>query len=189
MLRIATFVSTVAALIVVAGQLLCLPRALNLARMHDLLLQLKATYAHDGSLLPSEVRHSAASFGYSYEGVVRPSTDPTETFAQRSTSHVSIGWPAQSFHAIYPTRQSAKTLASSLRPLWLGIALDTLCSCAVVALAIFAIGSVRTHVRRARSQCPACGYPTGSSQACTECGFLLAPRTSHLTIRWSCRAR
>jgi len=67
-----------------------------------------------------------------------------------------------------------------LRPEPLGLLADSLFYGAI--LAAFALGppTVRRRLRRRRSQCPACGYPTGPAPVCSECGGPVTPRPSAL---------
>ena len=57
-----------------------------------------------------------------------------------------------------------------LRPLWPGFAINTVFYAAVL-WGLFAFPfALRRTIRRRRGQCPACGYPVGTSPRCTECG-------------------
>lgn len=63
-----------------------------------------------------------------------------------------------------------------LRPIWPGFAINTIFYAAFLWLLFAASGYVRRRFIRGRIKrglCPACAYPVGSSEVCTECG---APR-------------
>ncbi len=55
-------------------------------------------------------------------------------------------------------------------PIWPGFFLNTLVYAVPVAVLFLAIGAIRRLIRLRRNQCPACGYPRGTSPVCTECG-------------------
>jgi hypothetical protein len=58
-------------------------------------------------------------------------------------------------------------------PLWPGFAMNTLFYCAMLWLLFVAPwlpGHLRRNIRARRGQCPACAYPIGVSDVCTECG-------------------
>ena len=57
-----------------------------------------------------------------------------------------------------------------LRPIWPGLAVNTLSYAALLWLLLFAPSTFRRHVRARRGLCPACGYPVGESAVCSECG-------------------
>ncbi len=56
------------------------------------------------------------------------------------------------------------------RPIWPGFAINTILFAAILWLCFAAPGIVRRCIRIKRGQCPACGYPIGTSEVCTECG-------------------
>jgi hypothetical protein len=56
------------------------------------------------------------------------------------------------------------------RPVLPGFAINTLLYAAVLWLPFAAPGSVRKWRRVRRGLCPACAYPVGTSEVCTECG-------------------
>ncbi len=60
------------------------------------------------------------------------------------------------------------------RPVWAGFAANTLLYGAVLAAIAWCARYVRRARRLRRGQCPACGYPRGTSPVCTECGEALA---------------
>ena len=69
-----------------------------------------------------------------------------------------------------------------LRPIWPGFAINTIFYAAILWGVLWVLlvipGSVKRLRRRRRGQCPACGYPVGSSPRCTECGGKLNVRSS-----------
>jgi hypothetical protein len=56
------------------------------------------------------------------------------------------------------------------RPLWRGMAINTFLFAGAAFAIVTAPAVCMWLVRRIRVQCPACGYPIGSSPRCTECG-------------------
>ena len=56
------------------------------------------------------------------------------------------------------------------RPLWAGLVADTSLYGLVAAGFVFGIPVTRAAVRRRAGGCPACGYPRGVGDRCTECG-------------------
>jgi hypothetical protein len=57
--------------------------------------------------------------------------------------------------------------------IWPGFAINTVFYAAILWLLFAAPGFVRRRIRIKRGRCPACGYPIGSSDVCTECGAVL----------------
>lgn len=57
-----------------------------------------------------------------------------------------------------------------LTPVWWGFAGNTLLYAFVIWVLMGGPRKLRLLVRRHRHQCPACGYPIGTSPVCTECG-------------------
>ncbi len=62
------------------------------------------------------------------------------------------------------------------RPLWAGIALNTLSYTALLWLLIPGPFALRRFLRLRRGLCPKCAYPMGESGVCTECGGELTRR-------------
>ena len=59
------------------------------------------------------------------------------------------------------------------RPIVMGFAVNTLFYATILWLLLATLhprGVVRRRIRARRGQCPACGYPIGTSNVCTECG-------------------
>ena len=65
--------------------------------------------------------------------------------------------------------------------LWPGFAINTIFYAAMLWLLFAAPGYVRRRVRVRRGLCPACAYPIGTSDVCTECGKPL--RSCPVTIK------
>jgi hypothetical protein len=63
-----------------------------------------------------------------------------------------------------------------LRLYWPGLIGNTLIYGAAIWLIFFAPPLIRRRRRLARGRCPACGYPTGTGDRCTECGRELPQR-------------
>jgi hypothetical protein len=102
---------------------------------------------------------------------------------------VRAGWPIASFETGGATSYTvppalAPTSAWVLPPtnsggyerwvpyklLWPGFAINTMFYAAILWLLFAAPGIVRRRFRARRGQCPACAYPVGASDVCTECG-------------------
>jgi hypothetical protein len=62
------------------------------------------------------------------------------------------------------------------RVAWSGFVVDTVFFAAILWLLYQGARTARRLVRRARGLCGNCGYPTGLSAACTECGAPLRPK-------------
>ena len=74
-----------------------------------------------------------------------------------------------------------------LRPVWPGFAINTLFYAAILWggwLLLAAPFALRRRRRIKRGLCPACAYPVGASDVCTECGASLQ---SHILLRGSRR--
>jgi hypothetical protein len=125
------------------------------------------------------------------------SNDVTKTEAFYIDLH-TVGWPAKSMmvewwdefvlmgkplrktnrfdgHPSTTVRQVGLPIATGylflpLQPIWPGFAINTIFYSAILWLLFFAPGSVRRMIRRRRGLCPACAYPVGTSEVCTECG-------------------
>ncbi len=65
-----------------------------------------------------------------------------------------------------------------LRPIWPGFAVNTVFYAAVLWLLIPGPFVLRRIIRVKRGLCPACAYPRGESDVCSECGKAL-PRCDH----------
>jgi hypothetical protein len=62
-----------------------------------------------------------------------------------------------------------------LRPLWPGFAINTLFYAGILWLLFAAPFALRRRRRIKRGLCPACAYPVGDSEVCTECGQAVKP--------------
>ena len=67
------------------------------------------------------------------------------------------------------------------RPLAAGFAVNTLLYATVLWLLICGPFALRRFIRVKRGLCPACAYPTGQSDACSECGKPLPGRVTVAT--------
>jgi len=56
------------------------------------------------------------------------------------------------------------------RPLWPGFVINTIFYAAILWLPFGGFRFARLRIRARRGQCPACAYPVGASDVCTECG-------------------
>jgi hypothetical protein len=68
--------------------------------------------------------------------------------------------------------------ALPLIPIWPAFAINTIFYAAILWVLFFAPGKVRRSIRRRRGLCPACAYPIGTSEICTECGAQLRTPTA-----------
>ena len=66
--------------------------------------------------------------------------------------------------------------ALPLRPMWVGTALDSSVYGAILWTGLLALRAIRGRLRVNRGLCPACAYPMGESDTCTECGKALPGR-------------
>jgi len=55
-------------------------------------------------------------------------------------------------------------------PIWPGFAINTIFYAAILWLLCVAPFALRRRIRARRGLCPACAYPIGTSDVCTECG-------------------
>ena len=65
-----------------------------------------------------------------------------------------------------------------LRPIWPGFAINTILYAGILWLVFLAPFQVRRYRRIKRGLCPACAYPIGTSDVCTECGNPVPARAS-----------
>ncbi|MCI0632193.1 MAG: hypothetical protein L0Y44_16240 [Phycisphaerales bacterium] len=73
-------------------------------------------------------------------------------------------------------RRAAPSYADA-RPLWPGFAINTIFYAAILWLLFAAPFALRRRRRIKRGLCPACAYPVGESETCTECGRRLIADT------------
>ena len=112
--------------------------------------------------------------------------------------HVASGWPARSMSGElwetqgkgtsprWPWRRAVVVerygwFAIPFRPIWPGFAANTVFYATVLWLLIPGPFALRTFIRVKRGLCPACAYPTGQSDACSECGKPLPGRMAVAT--------
>jgi len=69
-----------------------------------------------------------------------------------------------------------------LRPIWPGFAINTIFYAAMLWMLIAAPRALRRKRRLKRGLCPACAYPIGSSDVCTECGAAVKPERGRLIL-------
>jgi hypothetical protein len=68
-------------------------------------------------------------------------------------------------------------------PLWPGFAINTLFYAVIVWLLFAAPFALRRRIRIRRGLCPACAYPIGDSEVCTECGKTVNARAKGMEMR------
>ncbi|MCI0365072.1 MAG: hypothetical protein L0Y44_16765 [Phycisphaerales bacterium] len=81
-------------------------------------------------------------------------------------SKSQLAWSTLTFPKVLP-----------FRPIWPGFAINTLFYAAILCLLFAAPAFVRRRIRLKRGLCPACAYPIGASETCTECGRRLIANT------------
>jgi hypothetical protein len=121
----------------------------------------------------------------------------TPTFGLWGPFHYRAGWPlhclaGEWFNNNPPVKAlSTPALLKPARPLflgndrvlpldsiWPGFAINTLFHAAILWLLFAGPGTVRRNRRIRRGLCPACAYPVGESNVCTECGVPVRPTRS-----------
>jgi len=88
------------------------------------------------------------------------------------------GWPLRSFASKFPEPGGTYSMTTvevlgieiSHWPIWPGFAINTLFYAGVLWLLFAAPFALRRGRRIKRGLCPACAYPVGASDLCTECG-------------------
>ncbi len=103
----------------------------------------------------------------------RANSQPFALFSYKGT--VAAGWPTEALG--YTWTSNEFPAYSSLRPIWPGLAVNTLFYAALLWLPF----AVRQWIRMWRGLCPRCGYPMGESDLCTECGKPLPGRAKATT--------
>ncbi len=63
-----------------------------------------------------------------------------------------------------------------LLPIWPGFAVNTVFYAALLAVLFYSPFALRRFIRVRRGLCPACAYPRGQADVCSECGKPLAGR-------------
>ena len=102
------------------------------------------------------------SYGISYANS-RPTGQPIRNPMVLSAIPLR-NWPLGTKSIRVPTR------ALPTRPIWPGFAINTVFYAAILWGLFAAPFALRRRLRIKRGQCPACAYPVGSSDVCTECG-------------------
>jgi len=86
-----------------------------------------------------------------------------------------------------PDPDEAFVPAVPLNPIWPGFAVNTLFYAALLWLLIPGPFALRRFIRVRRGLCPACAYPRGESDVCSECGKALPSRAGGVTAQTSSR--
>lgn len=116
-----------------------------------------------------EIHHPTVLIAYGW-----PARSMAMKAQQRDTAFVRNEWDLESglqlsMRMTGPT-SGQMPRAIPLRLTWPGFALNSIFYGAILWLVFFTPDAIRRTIRRRRKQCPACGYPTGVSPVCTECG-------------------
>ena len=124
---------------------------------------------------------------------------PAPVFILVQWGRYAVGWPTDALGYTYAwdvrrilagadsvphPLDSGVRRVHPLRPIWPGFAVNTLFYAAVFWLLIcgpFVPRRLIRHLRRRRGHCPACAYPMGESDTCTECGRELPNRAEVAT--------
>lgn len=128
---------------------------------------------------------------FGYHGLMLCDTDSFDpiTSPPRLVFRIAHGWPQASLESIcwmdcrswsaewrnsihlsgHP-KPSGSGLELPVAPLWPGFTLNTFFYAVIACLFLTVLGLSRERRRIRRGICPACTYPTGSSDVCTECG-------------------
>ncbi len=86
----------------------------------------------------------------------------------------AVGWPTDALGRTFTW--DAPQLRWVLRPIWPGLIVNTLFYATVLWLLICGPFVLRRFIRVRRGLCPACAYPRGESDVCSECGLALQQR-------------
>ncbi|MCC6907290.1 MAG: hypothetical protein IT430_05050 [Phycisphaerales bacterium] len=89
-------------------------------------------------------------------------------FANDSVSR-TVGWE----YAFVLGERDQQRVVLPLHPITVGFVIDTCFYSVCVAALAYGLAGRRRMIRLWRYQCPACGYPRGTSPVCTECGEAL----------------
>ena len=93
-------------------------------------------------------------------------------FVYSRSYYYACGWPAESLRQNFPGT-ACLTLEFRHVPshcIWSGFAINTVFYAAILWLVCAAPFALRRWRRIKRGLCPACAYPVGASDTCTECG-------------------
>ena len=115
----------------------------------------------------------------------------------RSDHHLQVytnGWPCLALEGqfgfvggqfkagwllIIPWELSHMPFMFPLRPIWPGFAVNTIFYATVLWLLIPGPFVLRRFIRVRRGLCPACAYPRGEADVCSECGLALQKRSGY----------
>ncbi len=142
--------------------------------------------------------------------------DPARLAGTASNAHVAQtmdarGWPVRALRCAWrgtrgsiagpsiggidlppPPDGKAPTLATiralPCRPIWRGLAADTLLFALAWSALLFVPPAIRTHLRIRRGLCPHCAYNLADLQPdslCPECGHARAPKSTKPGPKWS----
>ena len=78
---------------------------------------------------------------------------------------------------------SAMPRVVPLRPIWLGFAVNTIFYAALLWVLIPGPFALRRLIRIRRGLCPACAYPRGQLEMCSECGEVLPSSRRHIIVQ------
>ncbi len=123
-------------------------------------------------LLAGAVVNVALAWGFVTWTVIALNSRANPQFSYTGT--LAVGWPTEAFG--YTWTSNEFPAYSSLRPIWPGVAVNTLFYAVVLWLLSGGPFRLRRWVRVRRGLCPKCAYPRGESAVCTECGKLLSKR-------------
>jgi hypothetical protein len=110
---------------------------------------------------------------------------PAVTFvvtAQRreTESQLTMGWPLISIGRTWDARPSRLAEDKTWTMIWPGFAINSLFYAGILWLLFAAPFALRRRRRIKRGLCPACAYPVGDSEVCTECGKPVAVQSGKL---------
>jgi hypothetical protein len=87
-----------------------------------------------------------------------------------SSDAIDLGWPGGPSAQLNPADDMWLPRLLPLRPYVVGFAINTLFYAAILWLLFAAPFALRRWRRIRRGLCPACAYPVGASDLCSECG-------------------
>ncbi len=87
---------------------------------------------------------------------------------------MKAGWSSRSVYS----EESVESSTYRAGPVWPGFAINTLFYAGILWVMFAAPFALRGRKRIKHGLCPACAYPVGESEVCTECGtpHTLTPR-------------
>jgi hypothetical protein len=110
---------------------------------------------------------------------IRTWADPSMPLDERTKQHYLV-LPPKALHRTIVEMRGIKIIGLQpwipLRPLWPGFVINTLFYAGILWLLFAAPFALRRRRRIKRVLCPACAYPVGASDICTECGKPVKPR-------------